>query len=456
VLKSRRRPCLLHQMGRCVAPCVDLVTSEDYHALAMASTHLLTGKRSKAVDHLKGRMKAAAADLKFEEAARIRDLVCSIQDSVERQRVVDPKLGNRDVWGLHREGSRGVLAIVPVRDGAMGEPRASVLSAMVGPDEDVLSSLVNQAYPENSPIPTEIVLPVLPPDHEALAEVLTERQGRKVVLHAPQRGDKRRLVAMAAENARVRWLAETDEAERHRNRMVALAEALQLPEPPKRMECFDNSHIGGDDPVAAMAVFIDGKPDRQHYRRYRITEAMGGDDYAGMREVLTRRLKRGLTEGLLPDLLVVDGGKGQLGVAMAVMEDLGVFGVPLCGIVKPRTAHAKGQRHATDRIVLPNLKDPLKLRRDHPGLRILQHLRDETHKHAIRYQRKVRSKHSLISVLDGIRGVGPSRRKALLRTLGSAEGVALAEPHQLSQVPGIGPALAAQIWTLFHPDATPQ
>jgi excinuclease ABC subunit C len=400
-------------------------------------------------------MKAAAVDLKFEEAARLRDLVYSIQDSVERQRVVDPKLGNRDLWGLYREGSRGVLAIVPVRDGAMGEPRASVLSALVGPDEDVLSSLINQAYPENAPIPAEIVLPVLPPDHEALAEVLTERQGRKVVLHAPQRGDKLRLVSLATENARVRWLAETDEAERHRNAMAALAEVLQLSEVPHRMECFDNSHIGGDDPVAAMAVFIDGKPDRQHYRRYRIKEAMGGDDYAGMREVLTRRFKRGLQEGLLPDLLVVDGGKGQLGVAMAVLEDLGVHGLAVCGIAKPRTEHAKGQRHATDKIVLPNLKNPLRLRRGHPGLRILQYLRDETHKHAIRYQRKVRSKHSLVSVLEAIPGVGPSRKKALLKALGSAEGVALASPNALAAVDGIGPALAEQIWTLFHPNQPP-
>lgn len=453
VLKSRRRPCLLHQMGRCVAPCVDLVTREAYLELAEASTDLLSGRSREAMKHLEGRMLAAAEDLRFEQAARLRDLIGNIEASLERQRVVDTKLGDRDIWGLHREGSRGVLAILPVREGLMGEPRTTVLSAMVGDDGPVLSSLVNAAYPETVPIPAEVVLPTLPDDHEALAEILSERKGRKVTLLHPQRGDKVRLVSLAAENARVRWLAETDEAERHRNAMKALADALELPEPPHRIECFDNSHIAGTNPVAAMSVFIDGKPDRTHYRRYRIKTAVGGDDYGSMREILERRFRRALAEDNRPDLLLVDGGKGQLGVALAVLEDLGVHDQAVAGIAKPRTERAAGDRKATDKIVLPHRKDPLKLKRNHPGLRILQHLRDEAHRHAVRYQRQVRQKGNLVSVLEGIPGVGAARRKALLQHLGSAEGVAMAEPWQLAEVPGIGPSMAETIWTALHPGA---
>lgn len=451
VLKSRTRPCLLHQMGRCVAPCVGLVDEAQYRDLAQSSTDLLTGRSSEAIRNLRARMQAAAEELRFEHAARLRDLAASIQASVERQRVVDTKLGDRDVWGLHREGSQGALAIVPVREGVMGEPRTTRLQALVGEDGDVLSSLLNTAYVDGVPIPAEVVLPVLPVDHEALADVLSERRGAKVTLLVPQRGDKVRLLSMAEENAKIRWHADTDEAQRHVAAMEALAELLGLPGPPHRMECFDNSHISGSDPVAAMAVFVDGRPDRSAYRKYRIKQAMGGDDYGSMREVIERRFRRALEEGDAPDLLVVDGGKGQVAVAVAVLEDLGVHDQAVVGIAKPRTEQAKGDRHATDKIVLPGVKEPLRAGRGHPGLRILQHLRDETHRAAVRYQRQVRQKSSLVSVLEGIPGVGKARRTALLKALGSAEAVALADPQALAAVPGIGPQLATQIWEALHP-----
>jgi len=397
-------------------------------------------------------MQAASDAMRFEEAARLRDLVFSIEASVERQKVVDTRRGDRDVWGLHREGARGMLAILPVREGVMGEPRATSLDALVGPDAEVLSSLVNTAYPTAASLPAEILLPVLPTDHLALQEVLSERRGKKVRLHQPQRGTKARLLSLANDNARVRWLAHTDATERHDNAMRSLADALGLPEPPHRIECFDNSHIGGDNPVAAMAVFTDGVPDRSAYRRYRIKTAPGGDDYAAMREVIQRRFRRALDEGQFPDLLLVDGGKGQVAVAATVLQDLGVHGQAVAGIAKPRSEKRRGDRSATDKIYLPSARDPLKLRRGHPGLRILQHARDEAHRHAVRYQRQVRRRGTLLSVLDGIPGVGRARRSALLKTLGSAEAVAMADRHDLAQVPGIGPALADAIWRALHPD----
>lgn len=454
VLRSRRRACLLHQMGRCCAPCVDQVEATEYDALVKGSMALLEGRRGPVMDHLEQRMLAASEALAFEEAARIRDLMTSIHESLERQQVIDTQRGDRDVWGIYREGSRGVVAIVPVREGVMSEPRASLFE-VADDDPQLLSTLINTTYTEPGSVPAEILVPVLPPDHEALAELLTERRGRPVRIHWPQRGDKVRLVALATDNARVRYLRETDESARHQAAMADLQAVLELPEIPHRIECFDNSNLGGSHPVAAMAVFLDGRPARREYRRYRVKTVVGSDDYATMREILERRFRRGVAEGTLPDLLVVDGGKGQLGVATAVLQDLGLHDQAVCGIAKPRTERRRGDRHATDKIFLPHRKEALKLSRGHPALRILQHIRDEVHDAAVRYHRSVRRRATLGSVLEEIEGVGPSRRKALLSHLGSAHAVADASVERLAEVPGIGPGLAQQIHDALHPTADP-
>jgi len=450
VLKSRRRPCLLHQMGRCVAPCVGLVDREEYVELASSSMQMLEGRTPQVIAHLRGRMARHADRLEYEHAAKIRDLISSIESSTERQKVVDTRLADRDVWGIYREGDRGSVAILPIRQGVMGEPRSALLPALVGEPEVWVSSLVNSGYPEHALIPPEILLPSLPHDVEALQEILSERRGKKVVVRAPRRGEKVKLVALAVKNAEVRYLRETDVAQRHTRAMADLAEVLELPEPPARIECFDNSNTQGTDPVAAMSVFIDGKPARKEYRRYRVKTVVGSDDYATMREILDRRFRRARDAGVYPDLLLVDGGKGQVGVALAVLEDLGIHSQAVAGISKPRTERRKGDRKATDKIVLPHRKDPIRLRAGHPALRILQHIRDEAHNHALRYHRKLRSKNQLVSVLEGIPGVGPARRKALLRQLGSAEAVATADVEALAEVPGIGRAMAAQIHAAFR------
>ncbi|MEZ4321512.1 MAG: excinuclease ABC subunit UvrC [Myxococcota bacterium] len=445
VLTSRQRPCLLHQMDRCVAPCVGKVSEEDYLNLADDSTNLLQGRYRPVVQSLTKRMKAASDALEFEKAARVRDLIFSIESTLERQDVVDTRLEDRDVWGLHRDGSRGAVAVLPIRGGLVGEPRVSLLSAATDDDGALLSTLLNTTYLEGT-VPPEIVVPVLPTDHEALAEVLSERRGSRVSVHAPQRGKKTRWIEMAVENARIRYLRETDEDERHSRAMEDLARQLELPEVPHRIECFDNSNLSGTHPVAAMSVFLDGRPARAEYRRYKVKRAAGNDDYGMMREILERRFTRARESGVFPDLLVVDGGKGQLGVALAVLHDLGIHDQPVCGIAKPRTEHRKGDKSATDKIVLPHRKDPLRMRQGHPALRILQHIRDEAHRSAVRYQRQVRGKANLTSVLEGIPGVGKSRRNALLREIGSAEAVAEAEVSVLSAVPGIGPKLGEVIY----------
>jgi excinuclease ABC subunit C len=450
VLKSRSRPCLLHQMGRCVAPCVDLVTTETYAGLAEDSMLLLSGRKRAAIGTLRERMRKASDGLAFEEAARLRDLIFGIEATIERQDVVDTKLGDRDVWGLFRDGVRGVVAVTPVREGVMGEPRSLVFPAAVESDAELLSSLLNSSYPEGSLIPSEVVVPVLPEGVAALAELLTERRGRKVVVHAPSRGPKVRMVAMATHNARILYERDTEAEERQDAALASVATLLDLPEPPHRMECFDNSTFQGAQPVAAMAVFLEGRPDRRSYRRYRIKTAKGGDDYGSMREILTRRLKRGLNDGVLPDLLVVDGGRGQLKVATDVREDLGLHDLPMIGIAKPRTERRRGDRTASDKLVLPGRAEPIRLGAGHAGLRLLQHLRDEAHRTAVRYHRKVRSKETLASALEGIPGVGPARRRALLRTLGSLDKIAAASLQELASVPTVGPQLAGTIHQVFH------
>lgn len=448
VLQSRKRPCLLHQMGRCLAPCVGLVDAAAYDEVVDDAIAFLEGKSALAVRSLERRMRDHAERLEFEQAARLRDLVTSIRQSVERQKMVDADLQDRDVWGLWREGRQGAFVVMPVREGMMGEPRAGSFEAGE-PDDELLSSLLNTVY-DGTLVPRQVLLPAAPAHQAALAEVLAERRGGKVELLVPKIGDKARLVELATENAKVRYHAKTDAEARHRNAMEALAEALELPAPPHRMECYDNSNLQGDAPVAARSVFLDGRPARAEYRRYRIKTVVGADDYASMRELVTRRFRRVLdgTEPA-PDLLVVDGGKGQVAVAVAALQDLGFHDQPVVGIAKPRTEHGRGDRDATDKLVLPHRKDPLRLPRNHPGLRILQHLRDEVHDHAVKYHRKVRSEERLASVLDEIPGIGPARRTALLRALGSVEAVADADHETLAAVPGIGPAVAATIRAAF-------
>jgi len=448
-LKNRTRPCLLYQMKRCLAPCVDLADKAEYDEAVKDAMMLLDGRSQKVVKKLEARMARAAEDLRFEDAARLRDLIKAIQATIERQHVIDPRMEDRDVWGLVRDGGRVAIAILPIRRGVLGEPQVIVREGAFEEDEALLSSTINTHY--DGQFPAEILVPLEPESGDALRQVLSDRLGRKVTIHVPQRGKKARLLELAAQNARVRFDRAHDEASRRADGLASLAQLLDLDGPPQRMECFDNSHLSGTDPVAAMAVFMDGAPSKKDYRRYRIKTAKGGDDYGGMREILTRRFKRALDDGIFPDLLVVDGGKGQLGVALAVLQDLGIEDQPVIGLAKPRTERKKGQR-AVDKIVLPNVREPVRLRSNNPALQILQHLRDETHNAAVRYQGKVRRKQKLTSVLEGVPGVGPSRRRALLKALGSMRAVASASVEEIAAVPGMGEKTAQTIWNALHPN----
>ena len=447
VLASRTRPCLLHQMHRCGAPCAGLTTREEYLKLVDEASLFLSGRNQEVLQRLKGRMDRAALEERFEDAARLRDLIRAIQTTIQRQVVVDRRLGDRDVWGLYREAERGVVAILPVREGLLQEPVLRTFTDAGEEDDALITTLVLHYYdvamPGSSPvIPDEVLLPFSSHTHESLADILQERRGRRVRVHVPQKGEKRRLILMATQNARERFQRTTDSDEQRRRSLAALARICHLPRAPERIECYDNSNLQGSDPVASMVVFIQGRPTHKEYRRFRVKSVEGPDDYATMREILGRRFQH---QEAHPDLVVVDGGRGQVQAVRAVLEELGLPRQTVIGLAKPRSERTRGERSAVDKIILPEARDPIRLRPNDPALRLLQHLRDESHRYAVRYHRKLRSKRNLTSLVQELPGVGPARSKKLLAYFGSARRLASASSEEISQVPGIGPKLAPQI-----------
>jgi excinuclease ABC subunit C len=454
VLRGRRRPCILHAMRRCLAPCVGLCTPEAYRAMVEDAVLFMEGRSRELIARLQERMFAEAEHERFEEAARLRDLIRALESVVETQQVVDTRLVERDIWGLCRTGERLVGVVLPMREGRMLEPTTLVLEAAIEEDEAHLSSMLNRHYDAASGgallIPPEILVPTSPRDLGALEDLLSERRGRKVRLERPERGPKLGLLEMAAENARHRACVAdgsskgVEEAEAV-TALADLARVCRLKEVPRRIECFDNSNLGGTDPVAFMVVFVDGLPAPSEHRRYRIREVQGADDFATMREVLGRRFRRGAREGTLPDLVVLDGGRGQLSAARAALAELGFEGQPILGLAKPKTERKHGDRDAVDKIVMPDLRDPLRLRARQPALRLLQRMRDEAHRQALRYHRRVRSRNALQTVLLEIPGVGPRRARALLVGLGSARALLAASMEEIAAVDGIGEILARRI-----------
>jgi excinuclease ABC subunit C len=445
VLNSRKRPCLLHQMGACVAPCVGLVTEAAYAELVEDAAMALAGRDKELLPRLRARMLDRAEAEDFEGAARLRDLVQALGSSTERQGVADLGADTCDAWALYREADRGVAACLPTRGGQVLEPHGFPFEGEIGDDGELLSAFLNRFYEGESMIPGEVLLPCAVADVGALTEVLRERRGGKVRLVVPQRGERSRLLGLAAGAARARFLNQNSEADRVARALQGLADVAGLDGPPWRIECFDNSNLLGQEPVASRVVFVDGRPAKKEYRRYHVKSVVGADDYATMREVLGRRMRRAAEEGEFPDLLVVDGGRGQLSAALDVLRELGFDEQPVIGVSKPRTEHARGDRDATDKIVLPGRAEPIRLRPDDPTLRLLQHIRDEAHRTAIGFHRATRSKARLQSQLDDVPGLGKTRRVALLRHFGSLAALKAATEAEIAALPGFGPVLAGRV-----------
>lgn len=443
VFRKRVRPCLYHELGRCLGPCVGLVDAAAYGQLLDDVEMFLRGRSQELAAALREKMRRAAERQEFEMAARYRDQLAAIEATIEKQAVASPRSLDRDAFGYYAEGGHMLVQALIVRRGRLQDVPTYAFATKGHPPPAAFAHFLSQFYGLTRFIPPEVLVPIELPDAAVLAEWLGERRGGKVELLRPQRGEKARLVEMAARNAQSAFRA-AHATERDRTRALeALQAALGLARLPRRIECYDISNLGGAEAVGSQVTFERAAPNKARYRRYRIKTVAGADDCAMMREVLARRLRRGLEERDLPDLIIVDGGLGQLAAAGAVVRELGIEAVDLIAL-------AKGREGTKERVYVPGRPEPIVLAPDSPELHLVDRVRDEAHRFALAYHRKLRREPYRGSVLDRIPGIGPARRKALVARFGSIRAIRTASAEDLAAVPGISPAQAAAIHAFFH------
>ena len=444
VMAHRSRPCLKHQIGMCAAPCVGLIDAAGYAELVERASRILSGDTAELERDLEQRMREASSRLEFELAAQWRDRLQALRRTVERQGVRPGEGVERDVLGLARMGDHALVHRLAFRDGRMVESRSHAFRSEL-PDEELLHTVLTALYGGGRrAVPREVVLPCVPADREMLEQVLGER----LSLVVPTSGERLRMLDLAGENARAELgrreaaRSEDDEAVRRLARLVDLPD----PEAPLVIDCFDVSNLQGTSMVASRVRFRGGIADRAGYRRFRVRTVQGQDDFAAMREVVGRSLRRGMADGDLPDLVVIDGGAAQLASALEARDDAGAWDVRIVGLAKARAErNVRGRRVAAseERLYLRPDGPPIELPRHSAVRHLLERVRDEAHRFAITYHRKERGR--VRSKLDSIPGVGPARRKELLRRFGSVVGVARASVEELAGVPGIGADLARTI-----------
>ena len=449
--KNRTRPCINYQMGRCLAPCVGKVDAHTHGEIVREVRLFLEGKDHELIRILKRRMREKSDRLDFEGAAGLRDQIQSIEKTIEKQHIVSKRFLDQDVIGFHRNRGIGVQALF-VRSGMLMGGRFFSLAHHQWPDEEIISSFINQFYGEGKFIPQEILVPFSVQDHELIEQWLTEKRGSRVRLMVPKRGDRLRLIRMAMDNAEkaLRSKAELEIDPEHILR--ELQQKLHLNRFPRMIEAFDISDIKGGAAVGSMVVFQAGEPLKSRYRHFRIKFPLGADDYGMMYEILIRRYQRALQEGELPDLVMVDGGKGQMNVALGVLKELGIDGIDVIGLAKDRVqkGHAPTIARKGERIFLPKRKEPISLGKTSPALRLLQRIRDESHRFAITYHKKLRQKGNFRSLLDEIPGIGKERKKHLLRYFKSVAKIREASLEELESIPRINRKVAQQVYAFFH------
>ncbi len=452
VFRSRARPCIQYEIHRCPGPCCALISAEAYRRIVDDLLLFLRGRNDELVRRFRIQMRAAADRLDFEEAARLRDRIRAIETTLERQKVAHAVAGeDRDVFGVHREGDVLAVTVLAYRGGQLTSTESYFFARTRQPTDEALSSFLFQYYGSgNHFVPKEVLLPVAMEDGEALEEYLTEFRGRRVAVRVPQRGEKVKLVGLASRNAEA---ALDQRLRRERDVVAALDELrrrLHLRSMPQRIECFYISNIGGSAAVGSMVTFTAGAPDKTRYRRYRIKTVEGADDYAMMREVLIRRYQRALAEDDLPDLVVVDGGVGQLNVARTVLEDLAIDDMDVVALAKGRgravaAARAGRSRQVDEQVFVPGRKNPVKLARHGAAIHLLERVRDEAHRFAVSYHRRLRKKGTVQSELDSVPGVGPCRREMLLKHFGSVARIRRASIDEIAALHGISRSLAERI-----------
>ena len=510
VMTNRRRPCLQYQIKRCPAPCVYSVPPEEYQRSVEEVALFLDGKADELTGKLTTRMKGAASELAFERAAQLRDQLQAIGRSLEKQRTILGDLLDQDVLGFHREGALLELQFLFFRAGRLTGGRSFSFSRQEFPTEELLSSFLDQYYDSGAFVPKEVLLPVALADLELKEAWLSEKKGERVRVHVPERGEKTALIEMARENAAHNF------EERQRTTQNAFAtlervqQRLRLPRLPRRIECYDISTIQGQLTVGSQVVFTDGEPDKAGYRLYKVRGEAANDDFASMFQVLTRRLAKGKEQGDLPDLLLIDGGKGQLNVARAALKEVGLTlaDVPLAGLAKSRVledearfaarqgfkmaeawadkagpepeveqlvepgaeagggpeaevaaapvssrgrSRKKGRyksdqiERSPERVFLPGQKNPIVLRQNTSELFLLARLRDEAHRFAITFHRKLRRERNFRSVLEEIEGIGEKRKRALLTHFGSLKRIRAASALEIAQLEGFNQVLAERV-----------
>jgi excinuclease ABC subunit C len=447
-------PCLDYHIDRCLAPCVGYVSKEDYRAIIDGVIEFLSGDTRTIQRELERKMRAAAEQERFEDAARYRNRLFAIRGLAEKQAVERQSVGTVDVIGFAHEGDRAVVQIFPLRGGKMVDRHSFHLENVDGQDlTTILESFFLEYYGSSPSVPPQIVVPRDAGDLDAIAAVLGERRGSRVEIRAAERGEKRRLQELATENARLALASEAAASEQKRLRRVEaleeLREALNLESLPLRIECYDISHAMGQDAVGSMVVFEDAVAKKAHYRKFGIRDVgPDPDDFASMAEVISRRFAR-LSDGTgaeydesfaaTPNLVVVDGGKGQLSAALAAMQAYDLPRVAAIALAK-----------RIEEVFVPGGPDPIVLDLHNPGLQLLQRLRDEAHRFAVGFHRQRRSTRGFASIFDELQGVGPVRRRALLHHFGSAEGVLAATQEELEGVPGVPAKTARQIYAQLH------
>jgi excinuclease ABC subunit C len=510
VLHNRRRPCLQYQIKRCPAPCVLPVPRDEYGEQVRDVRLFLDGKSDELLDRLRARMKDASTKTEYERAATVRDQIRALEASLESQRVVSADFCDQDVIGFHREGIALEIVVIAIRGGKMAGTRAFSFTDQEFPDAEILSSFLGLYYDLSQAVPDEVLLPFAIADAELKAEWLADLRGnllgsgarrRKVEVLVPQRAARRDLVELARKNAAASFVSRRNAHADAEATLAKLQKRLKLPRLPRVIECYDISHVQGSDTVASMVVFIDGKPEKTRYRTYKLHRNISAgrpDDFASMYEVLSRRLRRArelareseeaLARGQvdpgqdsgwkLPDLIVVDGGKGQLGMALAAARDVGIdlrpgTGLPIIALAKERETEAevveptpapepppeqkpKGSKKAKtedgkrpDRVFLPHAKDPIPIRPNSAEMFVLAHLRDEAHRFAVAFHRGQRRRRTLRSALSDIAGIGTSRQRELLRHFGSVRKIRDASLEDLLQVPGMGKKAAEAVRAYF-------
>jgi excinuclease ABC subunit C len=462
------RPCLLYYINRCQGPCIEAIPKPEYRETISQIVDFLEGKQEPIAAQLRRDMTGHSDALRFEQAAVSRDKLRAVERTMEQQKMAAFSRAEHDVIGMARAEDEACVQVMQVRNGKLiGREHYVVVGARDVTDAETLGAFLQQYYASTDAVPRALLVPVLPSEADELAAYLADRRGVRVTISVPERGEKRRLVALATQNAvealereRAEWMADTarrDEA------LGELAGALELPKPPERIECYDMSNIQGTSAVGSMVVFIDGRPEPKEYRRFRIRSGDTPDDFRMMAEVLRRRFSRvaklrsetgalslddvgadevpedagtrGRDAGwAIPDLVIVDGGKGQLSAAMGVLDELGIDDVPLSGLAK-----------RFEELYLPGRPDPVVLPRRSQALYLVQRIRDEAHRFAITYHRDVRGKRALRSELDDIEGIGPGRKKALLKRFGSVRRIREASLEEVAATPGISRDLAERL-----------